>query len=128
MAFIILPIFAFANAGVSSSGFGAGAVLSPVTLGVAAGLAVCKLVGVFGAVWLLVRFGWATLPAGAGWTQMLGTACLRGIGFTMGLFIALLALDTEGLQNEAKFGIIAGSLVSGTVGYLLLGVGAPAKV
>lgn len=125
VAFGIVPIFAFANAGVSFAGFGLDALTSPVTLGVAAGLAIGKLAGIFGMVWLLVRLGLAKLPEGASWMQMLGTSCLCGIGFTMSLFIALLAFDSALLQTEAKFGILAGSALAGGLGYLLLRLSPP---
>ena len=120
VAFFIVPIFAFANAGVSFAGFSVQALVAPVTLGVASGLALGKVIGVFGAVWVLVRTGLAELPAGASWAQMFGTATLCGIGFTMSLFISLFAFDTPTLQSEAKFGIFAGSLLAGIAGYLVL--------
>jgi NhaA family Na+:H+ antiporter len=120
VAFVIVPIFAFANAGISFEGFGLEAMLAPVTLGVASGLALGKLVGVFGAALIVVRSGLADLPAGASWTQMLGVSILCGIGFTMSLFISLLAFDDALLQTEAKFGILAGSLLAGITGYLIL--------
>lgn len=120
VAFLIVPVFAFANAGVSFAGFGLDAMLAPVTLGVAGGLAIGKLVGIFGSVWLLVRTGLADLPAGASWTQMVGTSLLCGIGFTMSLFISLLAFEDVSQQTEAKFGILIGSLVAGLLGYAVL--------
>lgn len=120
VAFLIVPIFAFANAGVSFAGFGLDAMFAPVTLGVAGGLAVGKLVGIFGSVWILVRLGLADLPLGANWAQMVGTSLLCGIGFTMSLFISLLAFDDVSLQTEAKFGIIFGSLAAGLLGYTIL--------
>lgn len=120
VSFIIVPIFGFANAGVSFSGIGVNELLAPVTIGVAAGLSLGKLVGIFGAVVLLVKSGIVGLPAGASWHQMLGTTLLCGIGFTMSLFISLLAFDDVLLQNEAKIGILAGSLVAGLAGFLLL--------
>src|SRR5690606_855899 len=92
----------------------------PVTLGVAAGLAIGKLVGIFGAVLLLVKSGIVDLPAGASWPQMLGTTLLCGIGFTMSLFISLLAFDDVLLQNEAKIGILIGSLIAGLAGFTVL--------
>ena len=120
VAFFIVPIFAFANEGVCFAGFSVQTLLAPVTLGVASGLALGKVIGIFGAVWVLVRTGLAELPAGANWAQVLGTATLCGIGFTMSLFISLLAFDTAALQSEAKFGILAGSLFAGIAGYLVL--------
>ncbi|MFB8341010.1 Na+/H+ antiporter NhaA [Brucella cytisi] len=120
VSFIIVPIFGFANAGVSFSGLGMEAFFAPVTMGVAAGLAIGKLVGIFGAVLLLVKTGIVDLPAGASWPQMLGTTLLCGIGFTMSLFISLLAFDDVLLQNEAKIGILIGSLVAGLAGFIVL--------
>jgi len=120
VSFVIVPIFGFANAGVSFSGLGMEALFAPVTLGVAAGLAIGKLVGIFGAVLLLVKSGIVDLPAGASWPQMLGTTLLCGIGFTMSLFISLLAFDDVLLQNEAKIGILIGSLIAGLAGFTVL--------
>ncbi|MFQ0815695.1 sodium:proton antiporter [Brucella anthropi] len=120
VSFVIVPIFGFANAGVSFSGLGMDALFAPVTVGVAAGLAVGKLVGIFGAVLLLVKSRIVDLPAGASWTQMLGTTLLCGIGFTMSLFISLLAFDDVLLQNEAKIGILIGSLLAGLAGFIVL--------
>lgn len=120
VSFIIIPIFGFANAGVSFLGLGAEAFVAPVTLGVAMGLFVGKLVGIFGAVALLVKLDWADLPVGASWMQMVGTTLLCGIGFTMSLFISLLAFNDPLLQDEAKIGILMGSLVAGLAGYTVL--------
>ncbi|MDQ1901345.1 Na+/H+ antiporter NhaA [Paracoccus sp. WLY502] len=120
VSFIIIPIFGFANAGVSFAGLGMDALLAPVTLGVAVGLSLGKLVGIFGAVAILVKLDWADLPVGASWMQMLGTTLLCGIGFTMSLFISLLAFNEPLLQDEAKIGILMGSLVAGITGYLIL--------
>jgi NhaA family Na+:H+ antiporter len=92
-----------------------------VTLGVAAGLLIGKVVGVFGFSALAVRMGLADMPAHAGRLQMLGVACLCGIGFTMSIFITLLAFPGNALlQAEAKIGVLAGSLVSGLLGYTIL--------
>lgn len=120
VAFFIVPLFGFANAGVAFAGLGADALVAPVTLGVALGLALGKVVGIFGSVALLVKTGMVPLPAGATWTQMFGTSLLCGIGFTMSLFISLLAFGDPLLQDEAKIGILMGSLVAGTAGYLVL--------
>lgn len=120
VAFVIVPVFGFANAGVSFTGLGTEALLAPVTMGVAAGLAAGKLIGIFGAVLVLVRSGIVDLPAGASWAQMFGTALLCGIGFTMSLFISMLAFGDALLQNEAKIGILIGSLISGLAGFVVL--------
>lgn len=120
VAYFIVPIFGFANAGVSFSGLGIDALLAPVTLGVAVGLSLGKLLGIFGAVVILVKLNWADLPVGATWMQMLGTTLLCGIGFTMSLFISLLAFNEPLLQDEAKIGILMGSLVAGIAGYTIL--------
>jgi Na+:H+ antiporter, NhaA family len=108
--FLILPIFGLANAGVTFVGLSAGAFTAPVTLGVALGLFVGKLVGVVGASLLAIRFGLADMPAHASKTQLIGVGLLCGIGFTMSLFITLLAFPNDaGLQGEAKIGILCGS-------------------
>ena len=119
--FLIIPIFGFANAGLSFAGIGMDEVLAPLTLGVAAGLLLGKLLGVFGVAWLAVRLGVAQLPAGANWMQMAGVASLCGIGFTMSLFIGMLAFaQSPVLQEEVKLGILGGSLVAGLIGAALL--------
>ncbi|MEO9337261.1 Na+/H+ antiporter NhaA [Mesorhizobium sp. SB112] len=120
VAFVVVPIFGFANAGVSFAGVTPAVLVGPLTLGVAAGLVVGKLVGVFGTVAILVRAGLADLPAAASWMQTLGVSLLCGIGFTMSLFIGLLAFDDPAMQDGAKFGILAGSLVAGLAGYIIL--------
>jgi len=95
--------------------------LEPLTLGVALGLVVGKVIGVFGCAGLMVRMRLADLPAGASWGQLLGVALLCGIGFTMSLFIGLLAFaEAPALQDRVKFGILAGSLVAGLLGYVTL--------
>ncbi|MFD1745928.1 Na+/H+ antiporter NhaA [Rhizobium helianthi] len=120
VAFLIVPIFGFANAGVSLSGVSLGVFSEPLTMGVAGGLVVGKLVGVLGVVTLLVKLGLAQLPAQASWGQVAGTALLCGIGFTMSLFIGLLAFDDPAVQDHVKIGILMGSLVSGLAGSAVL--------
>lgn len=121
VGFVILPIFALANAAVPVLGLPSGALTAPVTLGVALGLLVGKVVGVFGLSMLAVRLGLADMPARAGWPHMLGVALLCGIGFTMSIFIALLAFPGSPLlQAEAKIGVLAGSLLAGVSGYIVL--------
>jgi NhaA family Na+:H+ antiporter len=118
----ILPLFAFANAGVSLAGVNLGSLLAPVPLGIAAGLFAGKQLGVFGAAWLSIRLGVARLPAGTTWTQLYATSILCGIGFTMSLFIGTLAFEHAGQEyaSQVRLGIIVGSLVSAVVGYLML--------
>ncbi|KQT84346.1 Na+/H+ antiporter NhaA [Methylobacterium sp. Leaf466] len=132
-SFLILPIFGFANAGVSLAGVTGKMMLDPVTLGVALGLFLGKQVGVFGFVLVVVRLGWAQRPAHASWLQVYGVALLCGIGFTMSLFIGLLAFaDSPELEAETKIGVLAGSLVCMALGALVLrfapGGSRPAKV
>ena len=122
VVFAILPLFAFANAGVPLSGITAATFTGAVPAGIAFGLLCGKLVGVFGASWLAVSSGFARLPEGAGWAHILGAALLCGIGFTMSLFIASLAFEGEAAHFgiESRLGILAGSLVAGLAGYLVL--------
>jgi Na+:H+ antiporter, NhaA family len=122
VAFLIVPVFGFANAGVSFGGMSAAILLEPVTLGVALGLFVGKQVGVFGAAALAIRLRLARLPVAASWAQLYGVALLCGIGFTMSLFIGLLAFPDPALQDEVKVGVLAGSLLSALCGAALLGV------
>jgi NhaA family Na+:H+ antiporter len=121
VAFLIVPAFGFANAGVSLSDVGAERLLAPLPLGIAAGLFLGKQLGIFGAVWLAVRFGLASRLRGATWLQVWGVAMLCGIGFTMSLFIGTLAFpgDPERVE-EAKLGILAGSFLSALAGYAVL--------
>ena len=119
--FLIIPIFGFANAGLSFEGLGVEQLIAPLTLGVAGGLLIGKLIGVLGSAFLAVKLGIAQLPSGANWTQMTGIAALCGIGFTMSLFIGLLAFARDPiLQDEVKIGILLGSLIAGTLGAIIL--------
>lgn len=119
VAFAIMPVFAFANAGVALTGNVLDAILHPVSLGILLGLVVGKQIGVFVTSWLSVRTGIATIPEGASWPQVYAVSWLAGIGFTMSLFIAGLGLPPE-LQMNAKLGILAASLVAGIGGILIL--------
>jgi len=119
-AFLVLPIFAFANAGVSLAGLQIADLMAPLALGIAAGLVVGKQVGVFGFMYLATRIGLVKRPAGVTWLQLYGLACLTGIGFTMSLFIGNLAfVDPEQIET-VKLGVISGSVISGLLGYCLL--------
>lgn len=120
VAFAIVPIFGFANAGVSFAGVSMSVITEPLTMGIAAGLLLGKLVGVLGTVAVLVNLKLAGLPAKANWGQMTGVALLCGIGFTMSLFIGLLAFNDPNVQDHVKIGILMGSLLSGLIGAVLL--------
>jgi NhaA family Na+:H+ antiporter len=120
VAFGVLPIFAFANAGVSFTGVTLTALAEPLPLGIAVGLFVGKFVGVWGASAVMVRLGLATLPEGASWRQLAGVAALCGVGFTMSLFIGSLAFEGPEYFTPLRLGVIAGSTLSGVTGYLFL--------
>jgi len=127
VAYAILPLFAFANAGVSLAGVSLASFLAPVPLGIAAGLVAGKTLGVFLVSFLAIRLGWAQMPAGADWASLFGIAVLCGIGFTMSLFIGGLAF--EGTAGEyavqMRLGILAGSLAAALGGYALLRASLP---
>ncbi|MGZ2461782.1 Na+/H+ antiporter NhaA [Rhizobium anhuiense] len=120
VAFVIVPMFGFANAGVSLGGTSLATLADPHTIGVAAGLFFGKLLGVLAVVMMLVKLRLAQLPATANWTQMTGVALLCGIGFTMSLFIGLLAFDDPAVQDKVKIGILLGSVISGLCGSAVL--------
>jgi len=117
VAFGVVPLFGFANAGVALPGWAA--LLAPLPLGVALGLFVGKQVGVFGSIWLAVKAGLAPRPH-ARWGQIYGMALLAGIGFTMSLFIGGLAFPPGPLTDQVKIGVLAGSVLSALAGYLVL--------
>jgi Na+:H+ antiporter, NhaA family len=119
-AFLILPLFALANAGVRLDQGVLQAVASPVGLGIILGLFIGKQVGFMFSSWLAIRTGKAELPEGVTWTQFWGMSCLAGIGFTMSLFVSELAFASESLIASAKLGILAASVVSAIAGYLVL--------
>ena len=118
--FGVMPLFAFANAGVSLSGMSFGSLFEPIPLGVALGLFVGKAAGIFGAVWAAVRWQIASKPEGATWEQILGVAMLGGIGFTMSLFIGMLAFPDPSEAASLRLGVLTGSLLSAVAGYLIL--------
>jgi NhaA family Na+:H+ antiporter len=121
VAFVILPVFGFANAGVTLGGLGIADLMQPVTLGCALGLFLGKQIGVFGSVWLAVKLGLARRPAGTSWPQLYGMALLCGIGFTMSLFIGLLAFgDAGAMQDQTRIGVLFGSLISAIAGWAVL--------
>ncbi len=118
--FAIVPIFAFANAGVSLTGISMSDFLAPVPMGIALGLILGKQVGVVGMTFLIVKLGWARLPHGANWLHIYGVACLAGIGFTMSLFIGGLSFASPELMNHVRLGVLSGSFVSAVLGFTVL--------
>nr|WP_238866141.1 Na+/H+ antiporter NhaA [Achromobacter xylosoxidans] len=120
VALLIVPLFGFANAGVSFAGMGLSSLAQPVPLGVALGLFLGKQLGVFGFAWLAIRSGIASLPRHASFTQLYGVALLCGIGFTMSLFIGALAFTDPAAVDATKIGVLTGSLASAVAGFLLL--------
>jgi NhaA family Na+:H+ antiporter len=126
VAFLILPLFAFANAGVSLAGITFKDILAPLPLGIALGLFLGKQLGVFSFSWIAVKLGLAKLPTGANWYQLYGIACLTGVGFTMSLFIGTLAFEGDETLNAVRLGVLMGSIASGVLGYSLLRAFSPA--
>jgi len=122
VALLILPLFAFANAGIPLEGLTLSYLLQPVPLGIMLGLFVGKLVGVFGFSWLAVMLRIGKLPEGSGWAGLFGVSALCGIGFTMSLFISSLAAETGGTEliTQHRVGILGGTLLSAVTGYLVL--------
>lgn len=122
VSFGILPLFAFANTGISLDGLGLDMILHPVPLGIAAGLFLGNQLGVFGFAWIAVKLGVARLPSGAGWAHLYGVSLLCGIGFTMSLFISSLAFEQSGvgLGVDDRLGIMLGSLLSAAAGFTVL--------
>jgi NhaA family Na+:H+ antiporter len=125
VAFAIVPIFGFANAGVSLDEVTLASLMAPLPLGIALGLFVGKQLGIFGSVWLAVKLGIAIRPKDANWTQVYGVALLCGIGFTMSLFIGGLAFTDPAQGDAVKIGVLMGSLLSAICGYALLRFAAP---
>jgi NhaA family Na+:H+ antiporter len=122
VAFLILPLFAFANAGLSFAGIPAEVLTGSVTIGIAVSLFFGKQIGVFMTTWLMIRFGLARLPEGANWLSIYGISLLAGIGFTMSLFIGTLAFETGQVEYLAatRVGVLAGSILSAAAGYVVL--------
>jgi len=128
VTFFVLPVFALANAGVTLEGDIMGEMMSPLALGVIVGLFIGKQIGITLATWLAVKLKVADLPAGVTWRQIHGANILAGIGFTMSLFVASLAFTDPHHIAQAKIGILAGSIISGVVGYLFLASSAKTAV
>jgi NhaA family Na+:H+ antiporter len=122
IAYLVMPLFGFANAGVSFAGIGLAALGNGVSLGIALGLFIGKQLGAFGFAWAAIRLGLARLPDGVRWIELYGACLLAGVGFTMSLFIGTLAWSTAEYAAPVRLGVLAGSLLSGTGGYLLLRV------
>jgi NhaA family Na+:H+ antiporter len=120
VAFGILPLFAFANAGVRLAGMSPAILLDPIQLGVALGLFLGKQAGVAGTIWLMTRVGFGSLPEGADWPQTYGLALLTGIGFTMSLFIGALAFPAEGYDVDVRIAVLIASVLSAISGYVVL--------
>ena len=120
VAWVVLPVFALANAGIHLDGSLQQALGTPTGLGVLLGLLLGKPLGIFGASWLAVKLGLGNLPAGATWAQLLGLAVLGGIGFTMSLFVTGLAFDDPAFVASAKLGILVGSTLAAMLGLWLL--------
>ena len=121
VSFVILPIFALANAGIVFTADSlSDALASSVTMGIAAGLLLGKALGIFGLTWLAVRMGIGQLPSGVGWRHVLGVGFLGGIGFTVAIFVSAIAFDDHTIVDQAKMGVFGSSLLAGAAGYLFL--------
>ncbi|MFC2028681.1 Na+/H+ antiporter NhaA [Chloroflexota bacterium] len=129
VALFILPVFAFANAGINIRGVGAEHLFHAVPLGIALGLIIGKQAGIFSLCWLFIKLKLADLPPGVTWFSLYGTSALCGVGFTMSLFIGSLAFEETGINLffDERLGIIVGSLISGLIGYFILRVSLPIK-
>lgn len=127
VAYLILPLFAFANAGIKVTGIGLDEILNSVPLGIAGGLFLGKQLGIFGLVWLAVVLKLTQLPEDISWGSLYGAAALCGVGFTMSLFIGSLAFEETGINLlfDERLGIILGSLASGLLGYFILRASLP---
>lgn len=124
VAFLILPLFAFVNAGVNLRGVGLNSLMEPVTLGIIAGLFFGKQLGIMSVCWIGIKMKIARLPDKASWSQLYGVSLIAGIGFTMSLFIGSLAFegDTGGMADQVKLGVLVGSLLSAICGAVVLTV------
>ena len=120
VAFMVIPIFGFANAGVSLIGVSPAMILQPLPLGIALGLLIGKQIGIVGMAWIGVKAGFASLPEGIGWRKIHGLSLLAAIGFTMSLFIGGLAFDNPAQVDAVKIGVLGGSLIAAVGGFLLL--------
>lgn len=114
--YLIIPIFAFANAGVVLQGMTFADLLAPLPLGIALGLIAGKQLGVFGITYVMVKSGMSRMPHGANWMHIYGVACLAGIGFTMSLFIGSLSFSDAAMMNQVRLGVLSGSAISALLG------------
>ncbi|WP_425450434.1 Na+/H+ antiporter NhaA [Virgifigura deserti] len=128
VAFLVMPLFGFANAGVSFAGVTLASLAEGIPLGIAAGLFIGKQLGAFGFAWAAIRLGWTKLPEGAGWLSFYATCMLAGIGFTMSLFIGTLAWESSDYAAPVRLGVLIGSLASGVIGYLLLRIAGSKRI
>jgi NhaA family Na+:H+ antiporter len=125
--YLIVPVFALANAGVVLTGLTVEALTTPVSMGIGMGLVLGKIGGVLGVTALLVGLGLAKLPNGANWAHMLGVASLAGVGFTMSLFIGSLSFDSAALMNEVRLGVLGGSAIAAIFGFVVLKLASQSK-
>jgi Na+:H+ antiporter, NhaA family len=125
VAYVIVPLFGFANAGVSLVGVGLDSLLAPLPLGIALGLFLGKQIGIFASIRIVVALGWAKRPSHASWTQVYGMALLCGIGFTMSLFIGGLAFRDDAMGDAVKIGVLMGSISSALAGWFVLRFASP---
>ena len=128
VAFLVLPLFAFANAGVPFQGIGLEDVFDPVVVGITLGLFLGKQLGIFSFLWLAIKSGISPMPEGTSWVQLYGVSILCGIGFTMSLFIGGLAYNSIEMQASVRMGVLAGSVASALLGYLVLRLAPVPKV
>ena len=125
VAFMVIPIFGFANAGVSLIGVSPAMILQPLPLGIALGLLIGKQIGIVGMAWIGVKAGFASLPDGVGWRKIHGLSLLAALGFTMSLFIGGLAFDDPAQVDAVKIGVLGGSLIAALAGYFMLKAALP---
>jgi len=123
--YMIVPIFAFANAGVDLSNIALADLFGAVPLGISGGLVIGKMIGVFGMTFILVKLGVARLPEATDWVHILGLSLLAGIGFTMSLFIGGLSFDNADTMNLVRLGVLTGSVIAAITGYAILYLAAP---
>lgn len=128
VAFMVIPIFGFANAGVSLIGVSPAMILQPLPLGIALGLLIGKQVGIVGMAWIGVKTGLAALPDGVGWRKIHGLSLLAAIGFTMSLFIGGLAFDDPAQVDAVKIGVLGGSLIAALTGFFMLKAALPDQI